>query len=109
MYNILIWFIRKTHIVHLDDDEKEVDDKITQKVGELQPGNYANLKTKQKHIDCKLLFQSKVHDLPASNYMTKPFHYIPDSLLSDYTYDGRIKIHEWYIEENFPTKQKGKQ
>ena len=93
----------------LGDEKKELDDTNNLKIGELQPGNYANLKLKQKHIDCKLLFQSKVHDLPASKYMTKPFHYIPDLLMRDYTYDGRIKINEWYIEENFPTKQKGNQ
>ena len=39
--------------------------------------------------------------------MTKPFHYIPDLLKHDYTYGGRVKVHEWYIEENFPTRQKG--
>ena len=84
--------------------QKNVDDK-SQQVGELKPGNYANLQLKQKHFDCPLLFQSKVHDLPAPSFMSKPFKDIPDLLKADYLYDRRIKKNEWYIEENFPTNR----
>ena len=82
--------------------QKDVDDKPN---GKLMSGNYAKLKTKQKHFDCKVLFQSGVHDLPAPTFMNKPFKEIPKLLKSDYTYDGRIKINSWYIEENFPTNR----
>ena len=85
----------------------EIDDKTNQTLGKLQPGNYANLKLKKKYINCPILFRSKVHDLPAPPFMTKPLQYIPGSLISDYTYDGRIKVLPWYISENFPTNHKG--
>ena len=84
-----------------------IDDEIDQKIGKLQTGNYANLKFKTKRINCPLLFRSKIHDLPAPAFMTKPFIYIPGILMSDYTYDGRIKVSSRYIDENFPTNHKG--
>merc|ERR1712018_1090600 len=91
-----------------DDIQKDVDDKTNDEVGELKPGNYAKLQLKQKHFDCKLLFQSKVHDLPAPSFMSKPFKDIPDLLKADYLYVRRIKKNEWYIEENFPTNRTSK-
>ena len=91
---ILLWF--------LDIAQTEVDDKINLKVGELQAGNYANLKLKQKHFNCKILFESKVHDRAAPTFMTNPFKDIPEQLKQDYTYDGRIEIKEWYIDYDFP-------
>ena len=94
-----------TNLLFLDIPQKEVDDKTNLKVGELQAGNYANLKLKKKHFNCKILFESKVHDLPAPTFMTKPFKDIPESLKQDYTYDGRIVIKEWYIDYNFPTNR----
>ena len=92
-------------MLFLDITQKEVDDKINLKVGELQAGNYANLKLKQKHFNCKLLFDSKVHDLAAPTFMTKPFKDIPQPLKQDYTYDGRIEIKKYYIDYNFPTNR----
>ena len=99
-----IWF-HKFDRLFSDDIQKDVDDKTNSEVGELKPGNYAKLQLKQKHFDCKLLFQSKVHDLPAPTFMSKPFKVIPDLLKADYLYDRRIKEKEWYIEENFPTNR----
>ena len=83
----------------------EVDDKTKLKVGKLMPGNYAKLIPKKKHFDCPILFKSKVHDLPAPTFMNEPFKHIPDSLKSDYTYDGRIKVNSLYIGENFPSNR----
>ena len=51
------------------------------------------------------MFESKVHDLPAPSFMTKPLKDIPDLLKADYLYDRRIQNNEWYIEENFPTNR----
>ena len=87
---------------HLSGD---IDNKIDSEVGKLKPGNYANLIPKQKHFECKVLFESKVHDLPAPTFMTKPFKDIPERLRLDYTYDGRIKINSYYIDYNFPTNR----
>ena len=84
---------------------KTIDDKIGSEVGRLKLGNYANLKLKRKHFECKVLFQSKVHDLPAPTFMTKPFKEIPERLKADYTYNGRIKINAYYIDYNFPTNR----
>ena len=89
----------------LDDYQRDVDDETNAEVGELKSGNYAKLQLKQKYFNCELLFQSKVHDLPAPSFMTKPFKDIPDLLKADYLYDRRIVQKEWYIEENFPTNR----
>ena len=75
--------------------------------GELKPGNYAKLTFKRKHFDCKLLFDSDVHDLPAPPFMTKPFKTIPDLLKKDYTYNERVVVNSWYIENDFPTNRAG--
>ena len=83
----------------------EVDDVRKLKVGLLMPGNYAKLVPKRKHFDCQLLFESKVHDLPAATFIQKPLKDIPDSLKTDYTYDGRIDITSWYIDGNFATNR----
>ena len=91
----------------IDKMTLKIDDKTNQKSEKLQPGNYANIRLKKKYINCPILFRSKVHDLPAPPFMTKPFKYIPGSLKSDYTYNGRINVRPWYISENFPTNQKG--
>lgn len=80
----------------------ELDDKINQKIGKLMPGNYANLISERKHFDCELLFESNIHDLPAPTLIKKPFKEIPDSLIEDYTYGGRIQVKSYYIERNFP-------
>ena len=85
--------------------QKEIDDTKNFKIGKLEAGNYANLKLKQKHFDCKILFESKVHDLPAPTFMTKSLDDIPQQLKQDYTYDGRIEIKKWYIDYNFPTNR----
>ena len=69
------------------------------------PGNYAKLIPKEKHFDCHLLFKSKVHDFPAPTFMNEPFKYIPDLLISDYTYDGRIVVKSFYIRVDFPTNR----
>ena len=90
----------------LDNVNHDIDDKEKKKLGELQPGNYANLKLKNKNIDCPLLFSSQVHDLPAPSFMKSPLKYIPGLMKADYTYNDRIKVHPWYISENFPTYQK---
>ena len=87
---------------HLSGD---IDNKIDSEVGRLKSGNYANLVPKQKHFECNVLFESKVHDLPAPTFMTKPFKDIPERLRLDYTYDGRIKINSYYIDYNFPTNR----
>ena len=71
----------------------------------MQTGNYAKLKLRRKHFDCGLLFKSKVHDLSAPTFMTKPFREIPDILKEDYTYDGRIRVKKYYIGNNFPTNR----
>ena len=91
----------------LDDNgvQTELDDTINLEVGKLKPGNYAKLRTRRKHFECKVLFESQVHDLPAPTFMTKPFSEIPDTLKSDYTYDGRIVINSYYIDYNFPTNR----
>ena len=100
-----IHFFEIMQLIILDDIQKDVDDETNAKVGELKPGNYAKLQLKQKHFDCKLLFESKVHDLPAPSFMSKPFKDIPDLLKADYLYDRRIQKNDWYIEENFPTNR----
>ena len=100
-----IHFFEIVYFIISDDIQKDVDDKSKAEVGELKFGNYAKLQLKQKHFDCKLLFESKVHDLPAPSFMSKPFKDIPDLLKADYLYDRRIKKNEWYIEENFPTNR----
>ena len=92
-------------ILFLDDVQKDVDDQTNSEVGKLMPGNYGKLKLKHKHFDCKILFESKIHDLPAPSLMEKPFREIPDLLKTDYTYDGRIAINSWYIDYNFPTNR----
>ena len=83
----------------------ELDDKINQNVGKLMPGNYANLITERKYFDCKILFESNVHDVPAPTFMKTPLKEIPDSLKDDYTYGGRIQINSYYIERNFPASR----
>ena len=90
-----------------DRIDYEIDDQTNDSLGKLQPGNYANLVLKYKNINCPLLFESKVHDLPAPSFMKKPFQYIPGILKVDYTYDNRVKIYPWYISENFPTNHNG--
>lgn len=100
-----IHFFEIIFLIISDDIQKDVDDKSDAMVGELKSGNYAKLQLKQKHFDCKLLFESKVHDLPAPSFMSKPFKDIPDLLKADYLYDRRIQKNEWYIEENFPTNR----
>ena len=87
-----------------NDIPKEVDDKINSKVGRLMPGNYAKLRSRQKYFDCKIL-DHKVHDLPAPIFMTKPLKTIPETLKSDYTYDGRIVVKSYFIDYNFPTNR----
>ena len=82
-----------------------MDDDTNQEVGQLQPGNYANLRVKRKHFDCALLFKSRVHDLSAPTFMNKPFREIPDILREDYTYDVRIRVKKYYIGNNFPTNR----
>ena len=63
------------------------------------------MRSRRKYFDCHVLFGSKVHDLPAPTFMTKPFKEIPDTLKSDYTYDGRIVVNSYYIDYNFPTNR----
>ena len=82
----------------------DIDDKA-RGTGRLKQGNYANLKLKQKQIDCPILFSSGVHDEPAPSFMVKPFKTIPPFFEKDYTYGGRVKVKPYYIEENFPTNR----
>ena len=86
--------VNKIHAIGVDDK--------TKKTGELMLGNYAKLRLKKKNIDCELLFKSDVHDLPAPPFMTKPFKTIPELLKDDYTYNGRVVVHSFYIDYNFP-------
>ena len=94
---LLLFLVNNIHVTGVDDNEL-----VT---GELKPGNYAKLRFKRKHFNCKLLFDSDVHDLPAPPFMTKPFKTIPEILKKDYTYNERVTVNSWYIENNFPTNR----
>ena len=82
---------------NIDDDEIGT--------GRLQPGNYRNLKLRRKNIECEMLLNSKVHDIPAPSFLMKPFKTIPISMQADFTYDGKIKVEPWYFENSFPTNR----
>ena len=103
MNNHFISYVLAYHLVN-KPNISNIDDK-SDEIGRLKKGNYAKLKFKQKQINCPILFSSAVHDEPAPTFMEKPFKTIPPFMEKDYTYDGRIKVNSWYIENNFPTNR----
>ena len=69
-------------------------------------GNYKNLLIHQKNIQCKPLFEDGIHDEPAPSSQLKPFNYIPDSLLWDFTYGDRILVKRYFLTDSFPSNRK---
>ena len=66
-------------------------------------GNYKNLLIHQKNIQCKPLFEDGIHDEPAASSQLKPFTYIPQPLLWDFTYGGRILVKRYFLTDSFPS------
>ena len=69
-------------------------------------GNYKNLLIHQKNIQCKPLFEESIHDEPAPKSQLKPFRYIPQPLLWDFTYGGRILVKRYFLTDSFPSDRK---
>ena len=69
-------------------------------------GNYKNLLIHQKSIQCQPLFEDGIHDEPAPSFQLKPFRYIPQPLLWDFTYGDRILVKRYFLSDSFPSNRK---
>ena len=54
-----------------------------------------SFKQLKKSVDCSALWTNKLIDKPST--FTPPLREVPDWLLNDYTYGGRVKYQKWYL------------
>ena len=66
-------------------------------------GNYKKLVIQQKDIVCNKLFEDSIHDEPAPKFQKQPLLYLPEPMLREFTYNDRILVKRYFLEDSFPS------